>query len=216
MKRTIRQILKDFLLCSIFLFTANNALADVSASAKPTSIKKAIFAGGCFWCMQKPYDLLKNKGVISAIVGYSGGQSVNPTYEQVSAGNTGHIEVIQITYDEQKIGFKDLLDVFWINVDPFDSKGQFCDKGDHYISAIFYSNEDEKKSIEASIKKLKDQGLKTESFATKVLPAKTFYPAEDYHQSYYEKNPIRYSYYRQRCGRDARLKEVWGSRVEKK
>lgn len=173
-------------------------------------IKTVVFAGGCFWCMQPPFDALKNKGVISTSVGYSGGHTNNPTYEKISNGSTGHLEVLQVTYDAQIIKLKDLLPVFWKNIDPFDGKGQFCDKGEQYTSAVYYANEAEKKDIEESISNLKKQGLKTENFVTKVLPLKTYYIGEDYHQSYYEKNPIRYKYYRKSCGRDARLKEVWG------
>ncbi|MEQ1724063.1 MAG: peptide-methionine (S)-S-oxide reductase MsrA, partial [Pseudobdellovibrio sp.] len=120
-------------------------------------------------------------------------------------------EVIQVSYDSQKLKLKDLLSVFWRNVDPFDDKGQFCDKGEQYLSAIFYADAAEKKEIDESINALKKQGIKTEKIVTKILPLKTFFNAEEYHQSYYEKNPIRYKYYRSRCGRDSRLKEVWGS-----
>ncbi len=162
----------------------------------------AIFAGGCFWCMQPPYDALKSKGVSKVIVGYTGGTKVNPTYEEVSKGGTGHREAIEVTYDPKKISFRELLKVFWENVDPFDPNGQFCDSGEEYTSAIFYLNEEQKKEAEAS----KPKGM----VATVILPAKTFYPAEEYHQSYYQKNPIRYKFFRFNCGRDKRLKEVWG------
>jgi len=173
--------------------------------------KTAVFAGGCFWCMQPPFDALASKGVLSTAVGYSGGHTDNPTYEQTSSGGTGHYEVIEITYDPEKISFKTLLEVFWRNIDPFDEKGQFCDKGQQYASAVFYSNEDEKKEIDNSIKALEAQGLKTAKIATKILPVKKFFRGEEYHQSYYQKNPIRYKAYRYSCGRDSRLKEVWGS-----
>jgi len=176
-----------------------------------SAIRTAVFAGGCFWCMQPPFDALKAKGVISTSVGYSGGHKENPTYEQTSAGGTGHFEVIQVTYDARKLDFKDLLSVYWKNIDPFDDKGQFCDKGEQYSSAVFYANPAEKKDVEDSIRDLEKQGIKTEKIVTKVLPLKTYYEAEDYHQSYYEKNPIRYKYYRRQCGRDSRLEEVWGS-----
>lgn len=185
--------------------------ADSSLSTKNSEIKMAVFAGGCFWCMQPPFDALKAKGVISTAVGYSGGHTESPTYEQTSAGGTGHREVIQVTYDSKKISFKDLLAVFWKNIDPLDEKGQFCDKGEQYTSAVFYSNDDEKKDIESSIKELEKIGIKSSAIVTKILPSKTFYKGEEYHQSYYEKNPVRYKYYRYSCGRDARLKKVWGS-----
>jgi peptide-methionine (S)-S-oxide reductase len=194
------------------LFTpAISLAAGPSHEVVKQKIETIVFAGGCFWCMQPPFDNLKSKGVISTSVGYSGGHTESPTYEQTSAGGTGHREVIQVTYDSQKLSLKELLAVYWKNVDPYDEKGQFCDKGSQYTSAIFYSTDAERKIIEESLKDLKNQGIKTEKMATQVLPAKAFYKAEEYHQSYYEKNPVRYKYYRFQCGRDARLKEVWGS-----
>jgi peptide-methionine (S)-S-oxide reductase len=178
----------------LFLFLAVvsfNAFADT-----------AIFAGGCFWCMQPPFDALKTKGVLKTTVGYTGGTKENPTYEQTSSGSTGHREAIEVVYDAKKIAYKDLLKVFWENIDPFDKDGQFCDKGEQYTAAIFYANDEQKKEAELS----KPKG----NVATSILPAKKFYPAETYHQSYYEKNPVRYKFYRFNCGRDKRLKEVWG------
>lgn len=162
----------------------------------------AIFAGGCFWCMQPPFDALKGKGVLKTTVGYTGGTKENPTYEAISSGTTGHREAIVVDYDGKKISYKELLKVFWENIDPFDRKGQFCDKGEQYTSAIFYLNDAQKKEADAS----KPKG----AVATLILPAKKFYPAEVYHQEYYLKNPIRYKFYRYNCGRDKRLKEVWG------
>ncbi|HAZ14265.1 MAG: peptide-methionine (S)-S-oxide reductase [Bdellovibrionales bacterium GWA2_49_15] len=171
----------------------------------------AVFAGGCFWCMQPPFDKLKDKGVISTVVGYSGGTKENPTYEETSSGTTGHRESIEVTFDPQKISYKELLKVFWKNIDPYDSQGQFCDKGEQYTSAVFYLSEAQKNDLEASLKDLVQDGITKAKIATTMLPFKKFYPAEAYHQSYYEKNPIRYKVYRYRCGRDKRLKEVWGS-----
>ncbi len=185
--------------------------AESEKAVQTQNIKTAIFAGGCFWCMQPPYDALSEKGVLSTLVGYSGGRTASPTYEQVSHENTGHYEVIQVTYDGNKVSYKELLSVFWKNIDPFDDKGQFCDKGDSYKSAVFFSNDEEKKEIENSIKDLQKKGIKTANFATKILPAKTFYKGEEYHQAYYKKNPVKYKYYRFRCGRDQRLEKVWGS-----
>ena len=201
----------------LVLILLNFSLPTLSFASEPaqaavkTDVKTAVFAGGCFWCMQPPFDALKSKGVISTSVGYSGGGTENPTYEQTSAGGTGHREVIEVTYDAQKIAFKDLLSVYWKNIDPFNDKGQFCDNGEQYSSAIFYTNETERKDIDDSIKNLEKQGIKTTKFVTKIIPLKKFYKGEEYHQSYYEKNPVRYKYYRYSCGRDARLKEVWGS-----
>lgn len=204
--------MKSFLF-TFFIACSLGAFANEAGSAnKSPVVKTAVFAGGCFWCMQPPFEDLKNKGVLSAIVGYAGGHKENPTYEQVSAGKTGHLEVIQVTYDENKISLKELLAVYWKNIDPYDKEGQFCDKGESYKSAVFYSGEAEKKTIEDSIKDLEKFGVLESKIATQILPQKNFYKAEDYHQSYYEKNPIRYKFYRSRCGRDKRLKEVWGLR----
>lgn len=163
----------------------------------------AIFAGGCFWCMQSPFDALKGKGVNSVRVGYTGGTTENPTYEETSNGHTGHRESVEVNYDPKKIPYTQLLKIFWKNIDPYDQYGQFCDKGEQYTSAVFYNNEQEKKEFEQSKPKGKVE--------TQLLAAKKFYPAEEYHQSYYKKNPLRYKFYRYNCGRDKRLKEVWGS-----
>ncbi len=166
----------------------------------------AIFAGGCFWCMEKPYD--KIDGVISTVSGYTGGHTENPTYKQTSTGTTGHYEALLVEYDPAKVEYEKLLDIFWKNIDPFDDKGQFCDKGPQYRAAIFTKNEKEKELA----KKSKDTLQKTLNskaiIVTEVLPAKQFYNAEDYHQDYYKKNPVRYRYYRYGCGRDNRLEQV--------
>lgn len=168
--------------------------------------KTAVFAGGCFWCMEKPYDHID--GVISTISGYTGGKTENPTYKQTSTGTTGHYEALQVTYDPVKVSYEKLLDIFWKNIDPFDVKGQFCDKGPQYRAAIFTNDENEielaKRSKDALQKKLNGKAI----VVTEVLPAKQFYPAEEYHQNYYKKNPVRYRYYRYGCGRDKRLDEV--------
>ncbi|MCR4301360.1 MAG: peptide-methionine (S)-S-oxide reductase MsrA [Sulfuricaulis sp.] len=183
----------------------------VATAAEPTAKAKretatAVFAGGCFWCMEPPYDKLP--GVVATISGYSGGQLSNPTYEQVSAGSTGHIEVIQVTYDPKRVSYEKLLEVFWRNVDPLDPGGQFCDRGSTYSTAIFYQNEEQKKLAEQSKAKIEKKLGK--SVVTATRPAATFYAAEDYHQDYYKKNPLRYKYYRYSCGRDHRLEELWG------
>lgn len=172
----------------------------------------AIFAGGCFWCMQPPYDALIGKGVISTSVGYTGGHLDNPTYKDTSAGGTGHREAIEVTYDPSKISYDKLLEIFWMNIDPYDKIGQFCDKGEQYTSAVFFTSDEQKAAYEKSKEALIKAGkLKSAEVATVLLPAKKFYPAEDDHQSYYKKNPIRYKFYRGNCGRDSRLKAVWGS-----
>ncbi|MFS1523060.1 peptide-methionine (S)-S-oxide reductase MsrA [Microbulbifer sp. 2304DJ12-6] len=180
--------------------------ATLGSAQESSNIRTAVFAGGCFWCMEPPYD--KVNGVLETTSGYSGGHVKNPTYEQVSAGGTGHAEVIQIKYDANKVSYSDLLTIFWHNIDPFDAGGQFCDRGDQYRSEIFYSNEQERELAEASKKKVEAELDKT--VATQIKPASTFYPAEAYHQNYYQRNPLRYKYYRFRCGRDQRLEEVWG------
>lgn len=175
-----------------------------------SNIKKAIFAAGCFWCIEKDFEKFEKEGIVSVVSGYSGGAKKNPSYEEVSQGGSGHREVVEVTYDSSKIKYERLLDIFWKNVDPYDSKGQFCDKGFHYTAAVYFSNDEEKKLFEKSKSEyLKSGKLKGEVFVG-LEPASVFYPAEEYHQDYYKKNPIRYAYYRKSCGRDARLKAVWG------
>ncbi len=178
----------------------------VFAEPKPTTMT-AVFAGGCFWCMEPPYDKLD--GVIATISGYTGGHTENPTYKQVSTDSTGHFEAVEITYDSNKIDYQTLLNVFWHNVDPLDQHGQFCDKGKSYRTAIFYQNETQKQLANASLAELVASSYFEVLIVTEILPAKTFYPAEEYHQDYYKKNPLRYKYYRFACGRDNRLKELW-------
>jgi peptide-methionine (S)-S-oxide reductase len=168
----------------------------------------ATFAGGCFWCMEPPYDKLD--GVLATTSGYTGGDTVDPTYEQVSAGGTGHAEVVQITYDPAKVSYEQLLEVFWRNVDPLDAGGQFCDRGDQYRTGIFVHDEEQRRLAEASKQALEDSGRFEQPVVTEIAAAGPFYPAEDYHQDYYEKNPLRYKFYRWNCGRDQRLAQVWG------
>ncbi len=179
----------------------------IQANQAPEKSAIAIFAGGCFWCMQPPFD--KTPGVIKTIVGYTGGTIANPTYKQVSSGDTGHVEAIEVYYDPKEISYKRLLEIFWHNIDPTDADGQFCDRGSPYLSRIFYLDEQQKHLALGS----KEVFLKAKRFpkiATQVLPATTFYPAEEYHQKYYQKNPLRYKFYRYRCGRDDKLKRLWG------
>jgi peptide-methionine (S)-S-oxide reductase len=166
----------------------------------------AVFAGGCFWCMEKPYDKLD--GVISTISGYTGGHTENPTYKQTSTGTTGHYEALQVEYDASKVSYEKLLDVFWKNIDPFDERGQFCDKGPQYRAAIFTNDNKEKELATKSKQALQEKLNGKASIVTEILPAKQFYAAEDYHQDYYKKNPVRYRYYRYGCGRDKRLEQV--------
>lgn len=167
----------------------------------------AVFAAGCFWCLEADMD--KVKGVRSTTSGYSGGKVANPTYQQVSAGRTGHTEVVKVVYDPNVVTYAQLLHVFWRNVDPVTANAQFCDQGSQYRGAIFYGSAEEKKLAEASRAEL--AGRFDKPIVTEIVPAATFYPAEDYHQDYYLKNPVRYKYYRYSCGRDARLQELWGN-----
>ena len=171
-------------------------------------LEKAIFAGGCFWCMEPAFDKLG--GVISVMPGYAGGRKKNPTYEEVSSGRTGHAESVQIVYDPSKISYARLLDVFWHNIDPTVKDRQFCDVGNQYRSAIFTHNEEQGKLATESKKKLEESKRFPGPIATGIVAASEFYPAEEYHRKYYKKNPVRYKFYRWNCGRDARLKELWG------
>jgi peptide-methionine (S)-S-oxide reductase len=168
----------------------------------------AIFAGGCFWCMEPPFDKLD--GVLATIPGYIGGTSADPTYEQVSSGRTGHYEAIKVEYDPARIGYSRLLEVFWRNIDPLDATGQFCDKGPQYRSAIFVTDDIQRAEAEASKAALVKSGKLPGRIVTEILPAATFYPAESYHQDYYRRNSVSYSFYRWNCGRDRRLEQLWG------
>jgi len=188
-----------------FMFGSAFAAGDAKDGKK---LATATFAGGCFWCLELPFDRVP--GVVSTTVGYTGGHKTNPTYEQVSSGGTGHAEAIQIVFDPDKVSYAQLLDVFWRNVDPFDAKGQFCDRGSQYRSAIFYHDEEQRKEAEQSRKKLEESLAVEQMVATEIVPATQFYPAEEYHQDYYQKNPVRYKFYRYSCGRDRRLMEIWG------
>jgi peptide-methionine (S)-S-oxide reductase len=170
--------------------------------------QKATFAGGCFWCMEPPFDELP--GVISTTSGYTGGRTKNPTYEQVSAGITGHAESVEVLFDPAKITYARLLDVFWKNIDPLTANRQFCDSGTQYRSGIYYHTEEQKRLAEASKKALEDSGRFKQPLVTEIVAATAFYPAEDYHQDYYKKNPIRFKYYKYNCGRARRLEELWG------
>ncbi|MDZ7671050.1 MAG: peptide-methionine (S)-S-oxide reductase MsrA [Gammaproteobacteria bacterium] len=172
------------------------------------NLATAIFAGGCFWCMEPPYDDID--GVHETISGYIGGHVENPTYQQVTSGNTGHAEVVKVTYDPSKVSYARLLEVFWRNIDPLTRDRQFCDRGTQYRSAIFYLNEDQRALAEATRQALEDAGRFKEPIVTEIVAADTFYPAEEYHQDYYLKNPLRYKFYRYNCGRDQRLKKLWG------
>lgn len=192
-----------------FLLAGVLSVLLVAGAGKAAALEKAVFAGGCFWCMEAPFDKLP--GVISVTAGYTGGHTKNPTYKEVSAGGTGHAEAVQIVYDPSRISYPALLDVFWRNIDPTVSDRQFCDVGHQYRAAIFYRGEEQRKAAQRSKAALEKNRPFREPVVTEITPASEFYPAEEYHQHYYKKNPLRYSYYRSGCGRDKRLKELWGS-----
>ena len=176
--------------------------------ARETQYGKATFAGGCFWCMEPPFDELP--GVISTTSGYTGGRTKNPTYEEVSSGVTGHAEAVEVVYDPTKITYARLLDVFWKNIDPLTPNRQFCDVGTQYRAAIFYHHDEQKRLAEASKKALETSGRFQQPIVTELAPASPFYQAEEYHQDYYKKNPIRFNFYKYTCGRARRLEELWG------
>ena len=192
----------------IAMFFTTAALAATTVEVPPGHAV-ATFAGGCFWCMEPPFDKLA--GVDATISGYTGGTKVNPTYEEVSSGRTGHAEAVQVVYDPKKITYEQLLDVFWHNVDPTVTNRQFCDTGTQYRTAIFYHDEAQRKAAKASLAALRKSKPFKDPIVTPIQMAGPFYPAEDYHQNFYRTNPVRYQLYRKGCGRDARLKELWGS-----
>ena len=183
------------------------AEADTDAATNAAQAE-AIFAGGCFWCMEPPYD--KVEGVIATISGYTDGHKENPSYKEVSSGTTGHTEAIKITYDPKKVSYQQLLDIFWRNIDPVTPNRQFCDGGTQYRSGIYYLDEKQKDLAEKSKTAIENSGVLKKAIVTEIKPASTFYPAEEYHQDYYLKNPVRYKFYRYNCGRDQRLEEIWG------
>ena len=208
MKKTLTILAALFVLA---ILAGSLAGSDRPAAAAQTQGKlaKATFAGGCFWCMEPPFDKLD--GVVSTTSGYTGGSKKNPTYEEVSAGGTGHAESVQVVYDPSKVSYAKLLDVYWHNVDPVTANAQFCDHGTQYRTAIFYHDAEQKRLAEESKARVQKKFLERK-VATEIVPASTFWPAEEYHQDYYEKNPIRYKFYRSGCGRDARLEELWGKK----
>jgi len=205
----MRRLVPMLAAAAVALPIVASALAQQESSAMPEDGEAvATFAGGCFWCMEPPYDKLD--GVTATISGYTGGSKADPTYEEVSAGGTGHTEAVQITYDPSKVRYEQLLEVFWRNVDPLDAGGQFCDRGSQYRTGIFVHDEEQRRLAEASKQALVEGDRFDRPIVTEIEPAGAFYPAEDYHQDYYEKNPVRYKFYRWSCGRDQRLAELWG------
>ena len=190
------------------------SVATVILVSAPGRTETATFAGGCFWCMEPPFDKLK--GVRSTTSGYIGGRLKNPTYDAVSRGGTGHAEAVQIVFEPEKISYTQLLEVFWRNIDPTTPDRQFCDRGTQYRSAIFYHSETQKQLAQESKKALLQSGRFRSKIVTEIVPASEFYRAEEYHQDYYVKNPLQYQEYRFRCGRDQRLGELWGTNTKKK
>ena len=173
----------------------------------------ATFAGGCFWCVESDFD--KVPGVVRTISGYTGGALKNPTYGQITAGGTGHREAVQIIYDSKKTTYARLLEIFWRSVDPTDNDGQFCDRGESYTTAIFSNSPDQKRQAEDSKRNLQQSGVLDQPIVTPIEVAGPFYPAEDYHQNYSRNNPMRYTMYRYGCGRDARIKKLWGEEAHR-
>jgi methionine-S-sulfoxide reductase len=211
-------LMNKFLIISLFLITigqmnivyADNESKDSNMNSK--NLEKATFAGGCFWCMQHPFDELT--GVVSTAVGYTGGQKENPTYEEVCAGKTGHAEAIEIQYDSSQIAYSRLLDIFWRNIDPTTLNRQVADVGTKYRTAIFYHSDEQKSLAEASKEEMDISGIYDKPIVTEITPASTFYKAEEYHQKYYEKCPVRYKLYKSGTGREQYLDKTWETELE--
>jgi len=200
---------RDLVLALLVLVLVSASTArGAGAPPPPSKTTKATFAGGCFWCMQAAFEGLP--GVVSTTVGYTGGTTKDPSYQDVGSGATGHAEAIQVEYDPDKVRYEALLDVFWHNVDPTDSEGQFCDRGTQYRSAIFYHDEEQKRLAEKSKAEVAKELKVADPIVTAIVPASPFYRAEEYHQDFYRKNPLRYRMYSKGCGRDGRNAEVWG------
>ena len=207
--RIFKLIALPFAALALFLLSQGLTRSPAPASpAKSGATASAVFAGGCFWCTESDFDHVP--GVISTTSGYSGGRVANPTYEQVSSGGTGHIESVKVVYDPTRVSYARLVARFFLTIDPVDGGGQFCDRGSQYRSAIFVAGRREHAAAEAAKAQVAREIKVPGPVVTAILPAAPFYPAEDYHQDYYRKNPVRYDYYRYRCGRDARLAKVWG------
>jgi len=198
----------SLMLVAIFILLTCAGGRAVPREVPDAHLSKATFAGGCFWCMEPPYDKLD--GVISTTSGYTGGTKAHPTYEEVSAGLTGHAEAVEVLYDPRKVAYADLLEVFWRNIDPTTDDRQFCDKGRQYRTAIYYHNEEQGSLAEQSKQAVEQSKNLPGPILTEITAATAFYPAEEYHQDFYVKNPFRYKVYRYSCGRDQRLEDLWG------
>lgn len=200
--RRLKFLIVSLLICATLTAWPPNGVLSASTSAK------AYFAGGCFWCMEEVFEQVE--GVSSVASGYMGGTVANPTYEQVSAGRTGHAEAVEVIYDPAKVSYQQMLEAFWRNIDPLTPNAQFCDHGSQYRSAVFYTSEEEQRLAEASKIAIEQTKQFPEPIVTELVPATTFYMAENYHQDYYKKNPFRYKYYKYSCGRAKRLEALWG------
>ena len=203
-----RQAALSFLTVAILLIGAWTVLQSTTQAAADAIPGKAYFAGGCFWCMEEAFE--KVEGVLSVTSGYMGGTVANPNYEDVSAGRTGHAESVEVVYDPARVSYQKLLDAFWRNVDPITPNAQFCDHGSQYRSAIFFQTDEEKRVAEATKQAIEQSRRFKEPIVTQIVMASQFYPAEDYHQDFYKKNPVRYKFYKYNCGRAQRLEELWG------
>ncbi|WP_290934313.1 peptide-methionine (S)-S-oxide reductase MsrA [Hyphomonas sp.] len=188
-------------------FFSSAGAQDQVSSPNAKRLSTAVFAGGCFWCVEADFD--KVDGVVSTISGYTGGTVANPTYKQVSHEKTGHYEAVKVTYDPDKVSYDALVDYYFHHIDPTDATGQFCDKGESYRSAVFVADASQREVAETEVSMIDASGVLGKPVVTQILDASTFWPAEDYHQDYYKKNPLKYRYYRTACGRDARVKKVW-------
>ncbi len=210
LSRPIINPLSHILVLLVVILLSSCSVDAAPDNEKSAGAKTAVFAGGCFWCVEADFD--KVEGVLNAVSGYSGGSAETANYKQVSYEETGHYEVVQVTYDPTQVSYRELVDYFWKTIDPTDPHGQFCDKGSSYRTAIFYASEEERKDVEDSLQALqKSKPFKAE-IVTEILAAQPFYDAEPRHQNYYQRNPLRYKYYRNGCGRDKRLTELWGEK----
>jgi peptide-methionine (S)-S-oxide reductase len=198
--------MRSFSLLALLAATGSGAV-QAQARPAPVAADTAIFAGGCFWCVEEAFDAVA--GVVSTTSGYTGGRVANPTYRQVSSGGTGHVEAVQVVFDPRRVSYAQLLNVFWRNVDPLTPNRQFCDAGAQYRSAIFFRDADQRQRAEGSKTQLARSGRFKQPIVTEILPAAPFYAAEEYHQDYHNKNPLRYKYYKYSCGRARRLEELW-------
>ncbi|USG61852.1 peptide-methionine (S)-S-oxide reductase MsrA [Sneathiella marina] len=208
MKSMIKQLGRVFLVSMAAIFGASFITWYAQATDNTESV---ILAGGCFWCVESDFDNVP--GVLDTVSGYTGGSVNDPTYKIVTAGGSGHLEAVKITFDPDIVTYQELLEIFWRSVDPTDDGGQFCDRGESYKTAIFVNSPEQRQDAEISKELIEASGALKGSIVTPIIDATTFYPSEEYHQDYYTKNPIRYKYYRYRCGRDERVREVWGDQA---